>query len=56
MSTGMLFANALLAEAAYADLKNINNDNEYNAALVDRGFSPTQAVEFVDEWATVSST
>ncbi|MDF1589580.1 MAG: hypothetical protein P1P93_10600 [Gammaproteobacteria bacterium] len=54
MATRMLFEQALLAEASYADFSNVDNEENYLAALRDNGFSATQAEEFVDEWVIVA--
>lgn len=59
MNTGMLYTNALLAEAAYADFWDQNNgeikDSEgIKTSLEAEGFSPTQAQEFTDTWEVLA--
>jgi hypothetical protein len=55
-----IFENAQLAEASYADFFNnvgnftITNREDVKAALIAKGFSTTQADEFVDNWQVVS--
>ena len=50
----MLYQQALLAEAAYANFSNVSNEQSYVSALRTAGFSEAQAEEFVANWSIVS--
>lgn len=54
MDTTTLYQQALLSEAAYADLENINTQDEYEAALIASGLSPAQVDEFITNWRVIS--
>lgn len=55
-----MFENAQLAEASYVDFFNdadnvtITTSDDVKAALIAKGFSSTQAIEFVANWQVVS--
>lgn len=59
MNTKYLFEQALLSEASYADFWDqdngvIKNLVEIESALIDRGFSETQADDFIGTWTVVA--
>ena len=52
MNTTTLYQQALLAEAAYADLEGVTTIKQFTTALTNegKGFSETQAAEFVSNY------
>ncbi|MHB1230875.1 MAG: hypothetical protein ACYCY3_11280 [Halothiobacillus sp.] len=53
MNTEEMFENAMLPEAAYADLAGVATQKALKDALTANDFSPTQAAKFVTQWRVV---
>ena len=53
MNTVELFENAMLSEAAYADLAGVATQKALKDSLIVKDFSPTQAAKFVAQWRVV---
>ena len=54
METKVLFQQALLAEAAYADLEGVSTSRQLKTALIANKFSIIQAEDFVSHWKVIS--
>ncbi len=54
MDTTKLYQQALLAEAAYADFRNIDSTDDIKTALITSGLSSAQVDEFTTNWTVIS--